>query len=251
MFLKFFIPKNSSLRFRVNINKKILNLKKFKRLFYSQKNNSGRNNSGQITVRHIGGGLFNFRRKVDIYRDYKNNENKVFALDIDKKYSSFLGLIKYKNGCYLYILAPHELVINQQIGTTFLINEATIGYSLPLGWMSNNSIINTVEIKPCMGGKYIRRAGVFGTVIMHFEETVLVKLPSKKLKHFSKYCMATLGRMSNILHFLKSYGKAGISRYFNERPTVRGETMNPIDHPNGGRTRGGKPRKNPWGKIIK
>lgn len=133
MFLKFFIPKNSSLRFRVNINKKILNLKKFKRLFYSQKNNSGRNNSGQITVRHIGGGLFNFRRKVDIYRDYKNNENKVFALDIDKKYSSFLGLIKYKNGCYLYILAPHELVINQQIGTTFLINEATIGYSLPLG----------------------------------------------------------------------------------------------------------------------
>ena len=117
----------------MNINKKILNLKKFKRLFYSQKNNSGRNNSGQITVRHIGGGLFNFRRKVDIYREYMSIDNKVIAFDIDKKYSSFLGLVKYNNGCYLYILAPHGLNLNQQIGTTFLMNKAKIGYSLPLG----------------------------------------------------------------------------------------------------------------------
>jgi large subunit ribosomal protein L2 len=73
---------------------------------------------------------------------------------------------------------------------------------------------------------------------------VLIKLPSKKKLHFSNYCLATIGRSSNILHFIKVLGKAGLSRKYNIRPIVRGETMNPIDHPNGGRTRGGKPRKN-------
>jgi large subunit ribosomal protein L2 len=95
------------------------------------------------------------------------------------------------------------------------------------------------------GSQYIRSAGTYGKIIHHTENEVLVKLPSKKLKYFSKYCMSTIGRSSNVLHFLKNLGKAGINRYLNVRPTVRGETMNPIDHPLGGRTRGGKPTKNP------
>lgn len=251
MFLKSFKPKNSSLRFRININKKILNLLKFKKLFFTLKNNSGRSTNGKITVRHKGSGIFNFRRKVDIYRTYSNKENSFVSYDIDKKYSSFLALFKFLNGNFNYILAPDNLKKNQNIKTTFYTTNNNVGYSLPLGWIKNNSIVHNIEHQPELGGKYSRAAGTYSLVVHHTKDKVLIKLPSKKLKYLSKYSLATIGRVSNILHFFKNYGKAGISRYYNIRPTVRGETMNPIDHPMGGRTRGGKPTKNPWGKIIK
>jgi large subunit ribosomal protein L2 len=35
------------------------------------------------------------------------------------------------------------------------------------------------------------------------------------------------------------------------RPTVRGEAMNPVDHPLGGRTRGGRHPVSPWGLPAK
>lgn len=251
MFLKFFSPKTPGIRFRININKKRLNLTKFKRLFFSKKNNSGRNNQGKITVRHIGSGIFNFRRKVDFFRTNTDKKNNFISYDIDKKYSTFLALIKYKNGCVKYIMAPNELQENQSITTTFSSYNIKIGNAMPIGWIFNSLLIFNLELKPGEGAKISRSAGTFCRIILHRENTVLVQLPSKKKIYISKYCLATLGRASNLLHFLKNYGKAGVIRYHNIRPSVRGETMNPIDHPNGGRTRGGKPRKNPWGKVVK
>jgi len=243
-------PINPSLRFRSIINKKSLNLIKFKRLFFKKKNNSGRNNFGHITVRHKGSGLFNLRRSVDFFR--LNTEDSFFiSYDIDKKFSSFLGLIKYKSGLISYILAPNNLTEFLKLKTTFFTKKTDLGFVSPIGWMQPGSLIFNLESKPNSGGKLIRAAGTFGRIINNNNNRILVKLPSKKNIYFSKFCLATIGRASNILHFLKILGKAGISRYLNIRPTVRGETMNPIDHPNGGRTRGGKPRRNPWGKIIK
>lgn len=250
MLLKKYKPLNSSLRFRVNIDKKLLSLNKFKRLFYLKKNNSGRNNFGQISVRHKGGALFSSNRIIDFFRLIKL-DGVFLSYDIDKKYSTFLALIKYSNGIMNYILSPHDLKKNQLIKTTFEHSLNHIGITKPLGWIKNNSNIFNLEIKPKSGGVYIRAGGVFGKILSKNKGKVLIKLPSKKKLLFSKYCLATIGRSSNIFNFLKVYGKAGISRKYNIRPTVRGETMNPIDHPNGGRTRGGKPRKNPWGKIIK
>lgn len=250
MFLKKFKPINSSLRFRSVIDKKSLNLIKFKRLFFKKKNNSGRNNFGKITVRHKGSGLFNLRRNVDFFRLNKNNSFFI-SYDIDKKFSCFLALIKYTNGIVNYILAPSDLKNNQLLKTTFLTKKTDIGFTAPLGWIKLGTNIFNLESKPGSSGQLIRAAGTFGKVVNYSFNKVLIKLPSKKKLYFSKYCLASIGRASNILHFLKILGKAGISRHLNIRPSVRGETMNPIDHPNGGRTRGGKPRRNPWGKIIK
>jgi len=133
VFLKFFTPKTSGVRFRININKRELNLVKFKKLFFFKKNNSGRNNQGKITVRHIGGGVFNFRRKVDFFRTNFNSNNNFISYDIDKKYTTFLGLIKYKNGCVKYILAPDNFKKNQNITTTFSSIDIQIGNSMPIG----------------------------------------------------------------------------------------------------------------------
>jgi large subunit ribosomal protein L2 len=230
----------------------LLNIKKFKKLFLkSKKNPSGRNKNGRITIRHKGSGIFGFCRNVDYYRTYKNDLNNFVGYDFNKKSTTPLALIKYHNGNISYILAPDNILENQNITTTFFFNKLLGGYSLPLGWIPNNSIIHNLELKPNFGGTYIRSAGTFGKIISHNNDDVLVQLPSKKKQYFSKYCMATIGRCSNNLHFFENYGNAGYSRRNNIRPTVRGETMNPIDHPMGGRTRGGKPTKNPWGKIIK
>ncbi len=250
LFLKKYKPLNNSLRFRLNINKKLLNLKKFKRLFFFKKNNSGRDNFGKISVRHKGGGLFNLHRLVDFYRLITLN-GLFISYDIDKNYSGYLALIKYSNGIINYILAPHDLNKDNIITTSFNKDLQNIGITKPLGWIKNNTKIFNLEIKPKSGGIYIRSAGAFGKILSKNNSGILIKLPSKKKLYFSKYCLATIGRVSNIFHFLKIFGKAGISRKHNIRPIVRGETMNPIDHPNGGRTRGGKPRKNIWGKIIK
>jgi large subunit ribosomal protein L2 len=38
-------------------------------------------------------------------------------------------------------------------------------------------------------------------------------------------------------------GKAGVNRWLGKRPKVRGYAMNPFDHPNGGKTRGGQQPK--------
>ncbi len=250
MFIKRYKPLNPSLRFRVNIDKKSLNIQKFKRLFYHKKNNSGRNNFGQISVRHKGGALFNSKRIVDFYR-LLTLDGFFISYDVDKKYTCHLALVKYSNGIINYILAPHNLEKNQLIKTTFDTDLNKIGITKPLGWIKNGLNIFNLELNPKLGGTYIRSGGSFGKVLSKFKGKVLIRLPSKKKLYFSRYCLATIGRSSNTLNFLKVFGKAGISRKYNIRPSVRGETMNPIDHPNGGRTRGGKPRKNPWGKIIK
>lgn len=248
---KKFTPKTSSIRFKVIINKHFLKLNKFKKLFFKKKkNNSGRNNSGQITVRHKGSGKFNFKRKIDIFREY-NCPGNFINYDLDKKHTGFLSLIKYINGSFSYILAPNELIFNQSIGVNFINIGKSIGNACPIGWLKNGVVIYNLENNPRCGTKYIKSAGTFGKIIHHTKNNVLIKLPSKNLKYFSKYCFASIGRVSNILHFMSVLGKAGASRLKNIRPTVRGETMNPIDHPMGGRTRGGKPTKNPWGKIVK
>ena len=60
-------------------------------------------------------------------------------------------------------------------------------------------------------------------------------------------CMATIGEVGNAEHELLSHGKAGKSRWLGKRPKVRGEVMNPVDHPHGGRTRGGRNVVDKWG----
>jgi large subunit ribosomal protein L2 len=132
LFLKKCKPINSSLRFRVNIDKKLLNIQKFKRLFIYKKNNSGRNNFGKITVRYKGGGLFSLTRVVDFYRLITLNGTFI-SYDIDKSYSCYLAIIKYSNGIINYILAPHNIHLNKLIKTTFDLNINEVGITKPIG----------------------------------------------------------------------------------------------------------------------
>src|SRR5436309_3070182 len=59
-------------------------------------------------------------------------------------------------------------------------------------------------------------------------------------------------KVAAVEHELLSIGKAGKSRWLGRNPRVRGVAMNPVDHPLGGgegKTSGGRPPTNPWGKV--
>jgi large subunit ribosomal protein L2 len=77
---------------------------------------------------------------------------------------------------------------------------------------------------------------------------VTLRMPSTEMRLVHHKCMATIGVVGNEEHELKSLGKAGANRWAGRRPKVRGEVMNPVDHPHGGRTRGGRNVVSPWGK---
>jgi len=78
-----------------------------------------------------------------------------------------------------------------------------------------------------------------------------IKLPSNFILNTSFFESATIGRTSNTFHNKIIYGKAGKNRYRGIRPSVRGIAMNPVDHPHGGRTNGGRPSTTPWGLPTK
>ena len=78
-----------------------------------------------------------------------------------------------------------------------------------------------------------------------------VKLPSGSVISVPIDSLATLGSISNSQQNLTVVGKAGRNRLKGIRPTVRGIAMNPVDHPHGGRTNGGRPSVTPWGKPTK
>ena len=80
---------------------------------------------------------------------------------------------------------------------------------------------------------------------------IALRLPSGEVRMVHSRCYATIGEVGNSEHELVKIGKAGRNRWYGNRPKVRGVAMNPIDHPNGGRTNGGKHWATPWGKPTK
>ena len=232
---------------------KLSEFTKFKRLFIRLKKTNGKNFSGRITMRYRGGGIFYMYRRVDNLFTKYNVNYKLLGFDRSLYSTGLLSLVKSNNGITKYILSPANFSESNEVFTTFsfIDNNTSLGCSIPLGWIPNNTLIYNLESLPEKGSCLIKAAGVFGKVMSHSNNHVRVMLPSKKIKKFSKYCLASIGRVSNIFHKFQNYGKAGIKRNLNIRPRVCGENMNATDHPNGGRTRGGKPTKNYWGKIIK
>lgn len=128
-----------------------------------------------------------------------------------------------------------------------------LGYTLLLKYLLPNTIIFNVEIELLKGGKYCRAGGSFAEllVIDEFSNLVLIQLPTGKKIWINAYCIAVLGRASNIENNNVVLGKAGLRRSYNIRPSVRGVAMNPVDHPHGGRSKTNSPELTPWNKIAK
>jgi len=107
--------------------------------------------------------------------------------------------------------------------------------------------VHNVELKPGKGGQLARSAGTSVEVVAKEGEYVTLRMRSTEMRLVHGLCLGTVGVVGNAEHELMSHGKAGKSRWLGKRPKVRGEVMNPVDHPHGGRTRGGRNVVDKWG----
>ena len=101
------------------------------------------------------------------------------------------------------------------------------------------------------GAQVARSAGASARLLAREGTYAQVRLRSGEIRKVHIECRATIGEVGNEEHGLRQIGKAGATRWRGIRPTVRGETMNPVDHPHGGRTRGNRHPVSPWGTPTK
>jgi large subunit ribosomal protein L2 len=210
----------------------------------------GRNNAGRITTRHIGGGHKRSYRLIDFRRRKHDMAATVERLEYDPNRTAFIALIKYQDGTQSYILAPQRLAVGDSVVSGEKV-DVKPGNAMPLASMPIGTIVHNVELKPGRGGQIARSAGAFVQLVGRDSGWAVLKLSSGETRRVSSSCMASVGAVSNPDHTNEVTGKAGRTRWKGTRPTVRSITMNPIDHPNGGRTNGGKHWATPWGKPTK
>ena len=211
------------------------------------KKSGGRDNHGHISMRRIGGG---HKRKYRII-DFKRNKHGVPAtvreIEYDPNRSARIALVEYADGEKRYILQPKGL----SVGDTVVSgpgSDVRIGNALPLREVPLGTAVHNIELKIAKGGQIARSAGSSAQVMAKEGEYVTLRLRSTEVRLVHGNCLATIGEVGNSEHELVSHCKAGKSRHFGKRPKVRGEVMNPVDHPHGGRTRGGRNVVSPWGK---
>jgi len=257
IYLKFYKPVIPSQRIKKQIKPFLFHKKTLLTLQIGTHSCAGRNYSGSIVTRHRQKGTKNNRILVDFTRRLTKQYGVCVSFVQNKRSSTFIALIKYANGAYSYILAPHGLFYGDLIKNSHFdglnIRAYRLGYSVSLFFLPANSIFFSLELKPYKGAQYARSAGTYCLISkVDLEKNLFtIKLPTGKLVLLSGYCSVTLGRASNVLHKKTIIGKAGLNRLIGKRPTVRGVAMNPVDHPHGGRTKTSSPEVTPWGKIAK
>lgn len=222
-------------------------------LLEKQSRSGGRNNTGRITTRHVGGGHKQHYRKIDFKRNKDGIAAKVERLEYDPNRTAYIALVCYADGERRYILAPKGLKAGDavQSGIDAVIK---VGNTLPLRNIPVGSVVHNIEMKPGKGGQMARSAGTSVQLVAREGQYATLRLRSGEMRKVPVDCRATLGEVSNSEHNLRSLGKAGASRWRGKRPTVRGVAMNPVDHPHGGgegRTSGGRHPVTPWGVPTK
>jgi len=206
---------------------------------------------GNISTRHKGGrlikisykSLFNFNVSfiaIVLGTIYNSNTSNFIFLNFDLNRKKFF-------------LSPsiNKVCCGSIISNNIITNESRLGFRNILANIPTGSLINNLSLNSRFRAILIRSAGSFGQVIQKNLNVSNIKLPSNFILTTNIFESATIGRICNILHNKIVYGKAGKNRYRGIRPSVRGVAMNPVDHPHGGRTNGGRPSTTPWGLPTK
>jgi large subunit ribosomal protein L2 len=246
MGLKKYRPLTPSLRYKISSDFAEITADKPEKslIVKTNKSSGGRNNSGKMTMRYIGGGNKKVLRAIDFKREKDGIEGTVKSIEYDPNRSARIALVYYKDGEKRYIIAPQGLKVGQKImsgagaapevGNTLLLSE------IPLG-----TIIHNIELRPGQGAVLARSAGSYAQLSAREGKYAVLRMPSSEVRMILITCKATIGAVSNPDHNLEVSGKAGRSRWLGVRPRTRAVVMNPVDHPMGGgegRASGGHPR---------
>ena len=215
-----------------------------KSLLEPLKRTGGRNNTGQMTMRYIGGGHKKMYRIIDFLRNKDNMPATVLTIEYDPNRSARIALVQYADGEKRYIIAPNGLQVGQTVESGSGV-APEVGNTLPLSEIPVGTMVHAIELRPGQGAAMARSAGTFAQLAAREGNHAILRLPSGETRMVLVSCRATIGVVSNTDHNLESYGKAGRSRWLGRRPHNRGVVMNPHDHPMGGgegRATGGHPR---------
>jgi large subunit ribosomal protein L2 len=222
-------------------------------LLSPKKRTGGRNSSGRITTRHVGGGHKQHYRIIDFKRNKDGIPALVERLEYDPNRSANIALVCYADGERRYIIAPKGVSAGDRLmsGADAPIK---VGNTLPIRNIPVGSVIHCVEMKPGKGAQIARSAAGSVQLVAREGTYATLRLRSGEMRKVLSDCRGTIGEVSNSEHSLRSLGKAGAARWRGVRPTVRGVAMNPVDHPHGGgegRTSGGRHPVSPWGMPTK
>jgi len=215
-----------------------------KSLLAPKKRSGGRNNTGKMTIRQVGGGHKKRYRIIDFKRSKTGVPATVASIQYDPNRTAFIALLNYQDGEKSYVIAQNGLQVGQNIVSGANV-APEIGNAMPLSDIPLGTIVSCIELRPGQGAVMARSAGAFAQLMARDGRFATVKLPSGETRLILVTCMATIGVVSNSDHQLLVSGKAGRSRWLGRRPRTRPVVMNPVDHPMGGgegKSSGGHPR---------
>jgi len=255
MGIKTYRPRTAGLRHRTGLTYSELTTREpYKPLLDYLPVSGGRDSRGRLASRHRGGGHKKMYRAVDFKRDKIDIPGVVETIEYDPNRSSFISLVKYRDGERRYILTPLNLKVGQTIVSTDSQVDILPGNAMPLRFIPLGTIIHNIELRKNKGGQVAKSAGSGAQILAKEGDYAQVRLPSSEIRKVHVDCRATIGQVSNLDHQNVSVGKAGRSRWQGWRPHVRGTAMNPIDHPHGGgegKAKGGRNPVSPEGIPTK
>jgi large subunit ribosomal protein L2 len=220
-------------------------------LLVSKNKSGGRNSTGRITVRHIGGGNKTKYRVIDFKRGKDGIPARVVSIEYDPNRSANIALLSYADGEKSYIIAPLGLNVGDMVESGENA-DIKVGNSLPLSAIPVGTIIHNIELHPGNGAAVARAAGNSAQLMAKEGKYAIVRMPSGEMRYVLINCRASIGQVGNLDHEIIRVGKAGKTRHMGVRPSVRGVVMNPCDHPHGGgegKSPVGMPSPvTPWGK---
>jgi large subunit ribosomal protein L2 len=222
------------------------------------KNKAGRNYTGRKTFFHKGGGRKLRYRYVDFFRSLQNIAGIVRTIEKDPIRTAAIALVCYANETLGYIIAPTGLRVNQIVYSGDLTNVNglyyyNVGYSFPLNLIPVGAMVHNIEAETGKGAQYMRAAGSAAQVLRTYADSAIVRFKSGEYRKLPGAATASIG-IPDAFSFLDNQRvirKAGLNRYLNRRPIVRGCAMNPVDHPHGGNTSSKFGSFTPWGKVSK
>ncbi len=252
--IKTYRPYTASRRFATQlVNDDITTNRPLKSLTQPKQRTGGRRNTGDMTMRHVGGGHKRKLRLIDFKRDKSGIPGTVVSIEYDPNRSARIALVAYADGEKRYILQPLGLQVGQKI-VSGAEADILVGNALPLRNIPPGTTVHAVELKPGKGAQMVRSAGGSAQLVAKEGDYALLKLPSGETRKVLIECMATIGQVGNVDHENVTIGKAGRNRWLGIRPTNRGVAMNPVDHPHGGgegKTSGGRHPVTPWGQPTR
>src|SRR5271169_6023405 len=252
--IKTYRPTTPTRRFQTIVSREdITKDRPEKSLVQPKQRTGGRNSTGRVTSRFIGGGAKQAYRVIDFKRDKTGIPAVVAAIEYDPNRSARIALLNYADGEKRYILQPAGLKVGQKV-MSGAEADILLGNALPLKNVPAGTIVHNIELRPGKGGQMARSAGGSAQLVAKEGDYALVKLPSGETRKVLLDCMATIGQVGNLDHENVTIGKAGRKRWVGKRPHNRGVSMNPVDHPHGGgegKTSGGRHPVTPWGQPTR